>query len=161
MHTQFRSILHDLKSFDYDKKNISTASIKLCLVYNFSHWPDRIKGRKICCLFQTLTGKSFKFVCRNIVTLSFQKCKELVFLHQIVSSLILDWFLWSHTIHLFIKNVHKKNSAIFLVFSVKYSKFCSLKPMARHIQFLSHFHDLKSFDYDKNVPAFFTPNCHL
>ena len=33
----------------------------------------RIKGRKICCLFQTLTGKRFKIVCRNIVTLSFQK----------------------------------------------------------------------------------------
>ena len=51
------------------------------------------------------------------------------FLHQIVSSLILYWCLWSHTIHLFIKRCFtKKNSAIFLVFSVKYSKFCSWKP---------------------------------
>ena len=67
--------------------------------------------------------------------------------------------LVSHHPPFYQKMFYKKNSAIFLVFSVKYYKFCSLKPMARHIQFLSHFHDLKSFDYDKNVLAFFSPNC--
>ena len=78
MHTQFRSILHDLESFDQAKKHFYCFH-QIAPGLQFQPLTRQNKGKKICCLFQTLTGKSFKIVCRNIVTLSFQKCTELFF----------------------------------------------------------------------------------
>ena len=59
-------------------KNSSAASIQLWLVSNSSYWPERIKTRKNCSLFKTLTCKNFRIVCRNKVIVAHQKCTVLV-----------------------------------------------------------------------------------
>ena len=68
-------------------KNSFAASIELWLVSNSSYWPDRIKTRRNCSLFKTLTCKNFKIVCGNKVTLAPQKCTELVSYTKISSLL--------------------------------------------------------------------------
>ena len=115
MHTQFRSILHDFKSFDY-VKNSSTASIEFWLVSNSSYRHDRIKEKKNCTFFKILTGKKFKIVCGKKVLLVFKNVQNLFFTPKFFLSFFRMMSLVSHHAAFLERLFYKKNSALFLVF---------------------------------------------
>ena len=114
MHTQFRSILHGLKSFYYVKKQFYCLH-RWWLVSSSSYRQDRIKKNKKGTFFKILTAKNFKIVCRKKVLLV-SKCTELVFYIKIFS-LFLQTDVFSLTSsRISWNNLYKKNSALFLVF---------------------------------------------
>ena len=126
-------------------KNSSTASIELWLVSNSSYRQDRIKKNKNGTLFWILTGKNFKIVCRNKVLLVFKNVQNLVFTPKFLLSFFRLMSLVSHHAPFLERLFYKKNSALFLVSVVNYTRSCSFPRM--HTQFPSNLHDLKSFYY--------------
>ena len=111
-HTQFPSILHDLKSFYHVKKH----SIELWLVSNSSYWPDRIKEKKNCTFFKFVTGKNFKIVCRNKVFLVFKNVQNLFFTPRFLLSFFRLLSLVSHHPEILEKLFYMKDSAFFSCF---------------------------------------------
>ena len=115
MLTQFRSILHDFKTFDYVKKQF------YCL-----HWivvglkfklPTRQnKGKEKLHIFKILTGKKFKIVCRKKVLLVFKNVQNLFFTPKFLLSFFRMMSLVSHHAAFLERLFYKKNSALFLVF---------------------------------------------
>ena len=115
MHTQFRSILHDFKSFD-QVRNSSAASIELWLVSNSSYCPDKKKEKKNCTFIKNLTSKNFKIVCQNTVLLVLKNVQNLFFTLKFLLSFFRLMSLVSHHPEFLEKMLYKKNSALFLVF---------------------------------------------
>ena len=112
MHTQFGSILHDLKSFDCVEKHSS----EMWLVSNSSYRQDRIKKKKNGTFFKVLTGKNFKIVCRNNFLVVFKNVQNLFFTPKFLLSFFRLMSLVSHHAAFLESLSYTKNSALFLVF---------------------------------------------
>ena len=115
MHTQFRSILHDLKSFDYVKKQFYCLhQIVVGLKFKLSTRQNKeIKKRTF---FKILTGKNLKIVCRKKVSLVFKSVQNLFFTPNFLLSFFRLMSLVSHHAAFLERLFYKKNSALFLVF---------------------------------------------
>ena len=115
MHTQFRSILHDFKSFDYVKKQFYCLH-RIVVGLKFKLPTRQNKEKQNGTLFWILTGKNFKIVCRNKVLLVFKNVQNLFFTPKFLLSFFRLMSLVSHHAAFLERLFYKKNSALFLVF---------------------------------------------
>ena len=129
MHTQFRSILHDLKSFDCVEKHSS----EMWLVSNSTYRQDRIKKNKNGTFLKVLTGKNFKIVYRNKVLLVFKNVQNLFFTPKFPLAFCRLMSFGSHHPEFLERLFYKKSLAFFLFSVVNFSQLCSFRPI--HTQF--------------------------
>ena len=115
MHTQFRSTLHDLKSFDYVKKQFYCLH-RIVVGLKFKLPTRQNKESEKGHIFKILTGKNFKIVCRNEVLLVFKNVQNLFFTPKFLLSFFRLMSLISHHAAFLERLFYKKNSALFLVF---------------------------------------------
>ena len=106
-----------------------------------------MKKKKNGTFFEFLTGKNFKFVCRNKLLVVFKNVQNLFFTPNVLLSFFRLMSLVSHHAE-FLEKCFAKRILPFFLFSVLYySQLCSFRPM--HTQFRSILHDLKPFDFVK------------
>ena len=91
MHTQFRSILHDLKSFDYVKKQFYCLH-RIVVGLKFK-LPTRQNKEKEKWPFFWFSQVKFSKLCAETKFYWFSKVYRTCFLHQNFFSLSLDWCL--------------------------------------------------------------------
>ena len=115
MHTQFRSFLQDLKSFDQVKKQLCCVH-RIVVGLKFKLPTRQKKEKKSGAFFKILIGKTFKTVCRNKVLLVFKNVQNLFFYTKISSLFFRVMSLVSHHPAFLDILFYKKSSALFLVF---------------------------------------------